>query len=197
MLNVLKNESVREAFSWATSKTATNPQKGHYCSSRDILDARLEHLRKEILLSGTNEDTSYLLHAILSEICGNSFDHNLGQWHDIPGCLLTSEKLDNYFVITVADRGQGVLKTLQRVFPEITTHDEALKAAFLRHISGRAPERRGNGLKFVRKTLLEDGIDLVFTSGSARYCIFGITEEWSKAETSVPGCIAIVSFPLT
>lgn len=191
---VLKTAEAREAIAWAAAAKPVAPAEERYCPTRDILDARLEHVRQDILRSGTSEETSFLLHAILSEIGGNVFDHNLGQWPDMPGCFLAHGRHNGAHVIAIADRGQGVLRTLQRAFCDITTHDAALRAAFTRRISGRAPERRGNGLKFVRRTLLEDGMDLLFVSGSAAYAIVDRAEAWSEAKTPVPGCLAIVSF---
>jgi len=35
--------------------------------------------------------------------------------------------------------------------PELSTDEEAVRTAFTKVVSGRAPESRGNGLKFVRK----------------------------------------------
>ena len=71
----------------------------------------------------------------------------------------------------MADRGQGVQKTLKRVRPQIADDEEALKIAFTEIVSGRAPESRGNGLKFVRKIITEVAklapIKLSFQSGSA------------------------------
>src|SRR5262249_41776164 len=55
--------------------------------------------------------------------------------------------------VWIADRGQGIFHSLTKVHPIIKTEQAALKAAFEAIISGRAPEQRGNGLKFVRKTI--------------------------------------------
>jgi len=40
-----------------------------------------------------------------------------------------------------------------RFFKNITSSDEALDLAFHKKISGRFPENRGNGLKFVRQVI--------------------------------------------
>jgi hypothetical protein len=156
----------------------------------------MERLRRTVVARGMKEDASYLLHAILSEIGGNSFDHNLGQWRDVPGVLFAWEEEESSCIVTLADRGQGVRATLRRILPAIQSDEEALRVAFTQRISGRAPERRGNGLKFVREILLQDGTDLLFHSGGAQYRIIGKREVWQESETSVPGCLAAVSFPL-
>jgi hypothetical protein len=70
--------------------------------------------------------------------------------------------------MALADRGQGIFQSLARVHPGITDEEEALKAAFEKVISGRAPEQRGNGLKFVRSVLsLNAGRGLACVSGGA------------------------------
>ena len=53
--------------------------------------------------------------------------------------------------IVLADRGLGILETLKQVRPTLKTHIEAVNVAFTEILSGRAPEKRGNGLKFVRE----------------------------------------------
>ena len=52
--------------------------------------------------------------------------------------------------IVLADRGLGILKTLQQTIPGLSGHKEALHIAFTEIVSGRAPEKRGNNLKYVR-----------------------------------------------
>src|SRR2546430_1482430 len=55
--------------------------------------------------------------------------------------------------ICVADRGQGIYRSLARVDPALRDEQSALLAAFEKNISGRAPEKRGNGLKYVRNII--------------------------------------------
>lgn len=86
---------------------------------------------------------------------------------------------------------KGIRTTLSRVRPDLTSDDAALKTAFTERISGRAPERRGNGLKFVRRVLLNDGLDLSFCSGTALYQVIAKQETWGASQESVPGCCAI------
>jgi hypothetical protein len=139
-------------------------------------------------------DQSYLLHAIIGEIGNNAFDHNIGAWRDLPGILFAWQCTPDACVVAIADRGQGILQTLRQVRSELRSHEEALHVAFLERLSGRAPERRGNGLKFVRSILLEDGLDLEFQSGDAHYAVVKHQEQWSNASKAVPGCIAVVSW---
>ena len=68
----------------------------------------------------------------------------------------------------LADRGQGVRKTLSRVRPQIKTDVEALRVAFTEIVSSREPEKRGNGLKVVRRIIESKPIHLLFQSGTGQ-----------------------------
>ena len=56
---------------------------------------------------------------------------------------------------------------MQTVSPELSSDSEAIKTAFAKRISGRMPENRGNGLKFVLKNIQEKSWDLYYHSGKA------------------------------
>ena len=94
-----------------------------------------------------------------------SFDHNLGNWPDIPG-LYFSYDLDRR-IIVLADRGVGIKSTLLRVRPEMKDDIEALTVAMTEFVSGRTPEQRGNGLKFVRTVAMQNPIGIALQSGVA------------------------------
>ncbi len=182
-----------EALTWAsTLKAPDNSAANHYSESRDILRARIDSLTIRLLRNGVAEDRVRLLDAVLSEIGSNSFDHNIGQWRDASGVLFDSIETEGGLLCVLADRGQGILTTLGRVRPELTSDVEALRIAFTERISGRAPEQRGNGLKFVRAVLLQDGIDLWYGSGKAAYTVIERQESWSTTETPIFGCCAIL-----
>lgn len=161
------------------------------CPTRDVFRGRLDSLMIRQRRSSISNDTLALTEAVLSEIGNNAFDHNIGNWRDDPGVFFGSDMSDR-FLYVIADRGQGMRATLSRVRPAIATDSEALKIAFTQRISGRAPERRGNGLKFVRHVLLNDGLDLWFASGSASYQVVGKKEIWNEADPAIPGCCAIL-----
>lgn len=141
-----------------------------YCETRDIFQARLERMTRNILQqSKIEESLAYTLVAIIGEIGNNSFDHNLGNWPDVPGILFCFDASSDAGVkVVLADRGQGVWNTLRAVKPELQSDSEALMAAFTEKISGRAPENRGNGLKFVRAMVQENEMKLTFLSGRAK-----------------------------
>ncbi|MEK7470448.1 MAG: hypothetical protein AAB622_00365 [Patescibacteria group bacterium] len=125
-------------------------------------------------------------------IGNNSFDHNLGNWPDIGGVLF-SYNLQNKSVV-LADRGLGILATLKRVLPELNSADEALKVAFTKTVSGRFPETRGNGLKFVRTIIIDNPFTLYFQTGDA-YLYLKQDESdviIQPAKTPIRGCFAII-----
>ena len=181
------------AITWSGAKKEPHvPLSEQWCETRDILRARIDSVTIQLLRSGIPEERARLLDAVLSEIGGNSFDHNIGQWRDTPGVFFAVQKTENGILCVLADRGQGVLSTLSRVRPELKDAEEALRVAFTERISGRSPEQRGNGLKFVRSVLLQDGIDMWYASGSAAYTVQDRVESRMPADASVEGCCAIL-----
>lgn len=96
----------------------------------------------------------------------------------------------------MADRGLGIFYTLKKVLPRLSTNAEALKVAFTETISGRAPENRGNGLKFVRNVVTQNALTLFFQTGNAvlnldQNNIDVIIEE---TDESIRGCLAVVQY---
>ena len=72
------------AKNWAIASEAYEPDSDLYCNTRDVFQARLEMFQSK-LTRVTNPDTVSLITAVAGEIGNNSFDHNLGNWPDIPG----------------------------------------------------------------------------------------------------------------
>ena len=72
----------------------------------------------------------------------------------------------------------------------------SLRIAFTEVISGRAPEARGNGLKFVKNVVLDNSFELEFTSGSAVVLISGKTKSivFQSTENYSRECIAVIKF---
>jgi hypothetical protein len=131
---------------------------------------------------------------VAGEIGNNSFDHNLGNWPDVPGVFFGYDVIKR--TVVLADRGLGILATLGRVKPDLKNHTEALTTAFTEVISGRAPEERGNGLKFVRKVAVENPINLFFQSGDATLRIekqeAGL--RITQSPITIRGCLAKITF---
>jgi excisionase family DNA binding protein len=181
------------ARKWVEDIHAVEPKTDMYCPTRDVFQARLEHFQSE-LSNIAPLNTVSLITAIAGEIGNNSFDHNLGNWPDITG-ILFSYNLHNKNVV-LADRGQGILATLKRVRPELSNASEALKVAFTETISGRYPEARGNGLKFVRSIVIANPFTLYFQTGNA-YLYLKENKRYitiKPAKTSIRGCFVTIGF---
>ncbi len=183
------SEGIGPATRWISAKTPFSPPPDFYCETRDVFQARLERRFLE-WKNSYGEDKAALLAAIAGEIGNNSFDHNLGNWPDIQGVWFESF---SWGQIIIADRGIGVLATLRNVRPGLDTEEEALKVAFHDILSGRAPESRGNGLKFVRKTILESGWKIAFDSGNGHAEISSTREIFGSTPRSAHGCLALIT----
>jgi hypothetical protein len=167
----------------------------YYCQTRDIFQTRLDKMLREFLRNGKiDKENIYLASAIAGEIGNNSFDHNLGSWPNIPGIFFGYQiKNDgNNIEIVLADRGQGVFETLKKVKPEIVNDQEALKTAFTERISGRSPEKRGNGLKFVKENVEDKKMHLVFFSGDAKIEL-NSEMQLMLAGKEIHGCLAVLN----
>ncbi|MDE2313001.1 MAG: hypothetical protein KGL04_02350, partial [Elusimicrobia bacterium] len=135
----------------SAAEPAENPEE-FLCRTRDAFTARLPRLAS-FAEAGLKRDDVPLVVSAAGEVGNNCFDHNLGAWRDVPGCWFEAQATGGRLWICIADRGQGVLRTLARADPALADEQAALTAAFERIISGRAPENRGNGLKFVRSVV--------------------------------------------
>jgi hypothetical protein len=143
---------LQECLDWYTSsKVEISPDE--VSDTRDVFQTRLNRLYNDLLSLNFDSENSALLSAVIGEIGNNCFDHNLGQWQDVSGCWLSKNVNENVCQVIIADRGAGIRKTLSRVDSSIQDDASALKVAFERVISGRFPEKRGNGLKFVRNII--------------------------------------------
>lgn len=160
---------VQDLFSiarmWAESQQAFELSSNHYCQTRDIFQARLDRMATVINEEPSSKKLAPLITAIAGEIGNNSFDHNFGNWPDVAGIFFNYDI--NKRVVVLADRGLGIRATLLRVRPDLEDDIMALRVAFTERISGRAPEQRGNGLKFVRNVAIKNPIGVYLQSGTA------------------------------
>ena len=190
----LTSSCVGLAIKWAGNNIGERPNDIFYCSDSSIFQGRLYKLRKA--LSGNKEIESFfsLLISVVGEIGDNSFGHNLGNWLDVIGIFFAYDIKKK--VIVLADRGQGVFKTLKRVKPGLHNDEEALEVAFTEILSGRAPESRGNGLKYVRAVIEKNPVSLFFQSGQAELNLNqnNLVLKIKKAKKPVQGCLAIIKF---
>lgn len=187
-----KDWSIQGAIKWAYEQTAPELKADYYCETRDVFQARQNKLPKELIRITSDEQRSFLLSAVVGEIGNNSFDHNLGNWPDVPGIFFKIDIEEK--IIMLADRGQGVFKSLQKIRPEINSHAEALEVAFTEIISGRMPEHRGNGLKFVKRVIEENNLKLKFYSGDAKCLIEKGETKFLKTNKPINGTLAIIEF---
>lgn len=163
-VKIFLNDLPIVGWKWA-SGPASEPIKEFYCPMSDIFTARLTRLENDLKkIDGLCIHYS-LLTSMVGEIGDNSYAHNLGNWPDILGTFFAYDL--NKKIIVLADRGRGILKTLKPVRPGLQSHKEALKVAFTEIISGRFPERRGNGLKSVAQNILTSDVTLTFRTGDA------------------------------
>lgn len=185
-------DATKKVFEWMKSKPENiDINSEFFCGTRDVFSARLEKMKNILIKKELFAQTAPLISAIAGEIGNNSFDHNLGNWPDVMGIFFAYNLNDNKCSIVLADRGLGVLKTLQRVSPDLKTHKQALETAFTKHISSRFPERRGNGLKFVKEVIKDKSYKLTFYSGDAKIIINKMFHLEDVKENH-QGCLAII-----
>lgn len=184
----------RLAKNWVASKQGNELPSPFYCRDISIFQVRLSRLERELGEVQRLSKIFPLISAVTGEVGNNSFDHNLGSWPDIPGIFFAYDLGKGNVIL--ADRGQGILTTLKKVKPELLTHQDALKVAFTEVVSGRAPEHRGNGLKFVKDVVMDNEMSLFFQTGNAQLKIqkdrFDLKPE--KSKIYLQGCLAIIEF---
>jgi excisionase family DNA binding protein len=193
-LDLFLKDPLALAKSWAFSQAPFTPEKEFYYQNSSIFQARLTKL--ESLLQNTKDiETDFsLITSVVGEIGNNSFDHNLGNWPDISGIFFAYDI--NKRMVVLADRGIGILQTLKRVRESLNDDESALEVAFTEIITGRAPEERGNGLKYVRKVVERSSIRLHFETGNAQLeqephsAVLHI----HKSENDFHGCLAFIRF---
>ena len=165
-------EPILKALSWYQAIKLSDVDR-KVVPTRDQLQAKLNNIYSDFS-SKVSEDDLVLLTAVVGEIGNNCFDHNLGQWRDIAGCWLDYGLSDQTAWVCVSDRGQGVFASLKNADPTLQNDQEALETAFQKVISGRSPERRGNGLKFVRSIINGNkNRGLIFISGEGKVSFGG------------------------
>lgn len=165
-----------------------------YCQTSSIFNAKLTKMQSVLMQKPGFEELYSLIVLIAGEIGDNSFAHNLGKWPDTAGIFFGYDLEKR--IIVLADRGLGILETLKQVRPELPSHVEAVKVAFTEFVSGRAPEKRGNGLKLVREVVTDRPIDLFFTSGDAEVRMKGQNKAFrvTRGQHIARGCLAKIEF---
>ncbi len=155
-----------------------------FSRTRDVFQARLD-----TFVSRTNR---FLESAVIGEIGNNTFDHNLDyDVHHQRGAYFSYN--DNGSFVILADFGEGVRKTISRV-KAVSDDLEALQLVFTENISSRSLEKRGNGLKFVSNSMIEQGWSMYFQSGTAVCSIDKKKRMFYNSDIDIIGCLVILEF---
>lgn len=191
-LEVFASDLVKLAHDWTSD--GTEIPSTFYRADSSVFQARLSKLQAALVKAGIADNLLPLVVAVAGEIGNNSFDHNLGNWPDTPGVFFGYDVTKRKIVL--ADRGLGILATLRRVRPELKNHGEALRVAFTEIVSGRAPEARGNGLKFVRQVVAQHPVSLFFRTGDAELRLKNDTPELfiTRSTADIRGCFSLIHF---
>ncbi len=191
-LEVFLNDLFKIAKDWVLKES--DLPEDFYCQNSAVFQSRLIKMESLMLQNKISEDFASRVVSIAGEIGNNSFDHNLAQWPDVPGIFFAYDLSKGQIVL--ADRGLGIFKTLKRVKPEIKNDEQALEVAFTEIISGRAPEDRGNGLKYVKFIISKNPINLFFQTGSAMLNLNANSSDLkiSKASDTFHGCLVLIKW---
>ena len=191
-LEIFKSDLFKFGFEWIVNKTEFPGV--FYCQTSSIFQARLVRMERQLMEKPGYEKLYSLIVLIAGEIGDNSFAHNLGKWPDVSGIFFGYDLQKR--IIVLVDRGLGVLETLRRVRPELSNHVAAVEVAFTEFISGRSPEKRGNGLKSVREVVSTQPINLLFMSGDAEVRMQDPEKKFrvTRGTNMVRGCLVKIEF---
>jgi len=191
-LEIFASDLFKFAFEWVINKTEFPGT--FYCQTSSIFQAKLVKMERVLMEKPGFEKLYSLIVLVTGEIGDNSFAHNLGNWPDVPGIFFGYDLQKR--IIVLADRGLGVLETLHRVRPALSSHVAAVEMAFTEFISGRAPEKRGNGLKSVREIVTTQPINLLFMSGDAEVRVQDPEKKFqvTRGTDMVRGCLVKIEF---
>lgn len=191
-LEIFTSDLMKFASEWI--QDGTGFPGTFYCPTSSIFNGRLSKMEYALMKKPGFERLYSLVTLIAGEIGDNSFAHNLGRWPDTAGVFFGYDLAKG--IVVLADRGLGILETLRQVRPELPSHVEAVEVAFTEFISGRAPEKRGNGLKLVREVVMERPFSLFFTSGDAEVRMKdpGKAFRVMRGQRIVRGCLAKIEF---
>lgn len=191
-LEIFSSDLFKFASDWIQNNTEFPGT--FYCANSAVFQAKISKMEYLLMEKPGFEKLYSLIVLVAGEIGDNSFAHNLGKWPDTPGIFFGYDIQKG--VIVLADRGLGVLKTLRQVRPSLPNHVAAVEVAFTEFISGRAPEKRGNGLKSVREVVTAQPIDLFFASGDAEVRMQGSDKSFrvTRGQDMVRGCLAKIEF---
>ncbi|MFA6307738.1 MAG: MerR family transcriptional regulator [Patescibacteria group bacterium] len=182
------------ANKWSLSKESIKIPSRFYCEDAFVFKSRLSRFAETLKRDGVLGDSFSLVTSVVGEIGNNSFDHNIGNWPDIPGIFFGYSLKERKIIL--ADRGRGVLTTLQKIRPELANDKDALKIAFTEVVTGRYPENRGNGLKYVKKIVQNNNMFLWFHSGQNAIVLKSKSSDLINIdlEKYMRGCFVILEY---
>lgn len=191
-IDVLTSDLFKFAYDWVISDSKIPDE--NYCQTSSVFNTRLVRMETEMLSRPELKESFSLIVSVAGEIGNNSYDHNIAHWPDIPGIFFGYDLAKRQIIL--ADRGLGILETLKRVKPELKDYKDALQVAFTEILSGRKPEARGNGLKYVRKVIAKGPINLFFQTGDAKLNLDAGSNELriSNTKDNFHGCLALISY---
>ncbi|MSU75311.1 MAG: winged helix-turn-helix transcriptional regulator [Candidatus Magasanikbacteria bacterium] len=170
---------ISNAFNWASAITHSEPPADFYCPSSDVWQGRFSRLAPTLIKKNFDPNVVALVVSAIGEVGDNCFAHNAPGWIDTRGCWFEYEINDSTLRCVIADCGRGILASLRAVRPSLNLAREALLTALTeRGVTGRAPEARGNGLKFVMSVMgqLTHG-SFSLQSGDARFaCVLPLDQ---------------------
>ena len=173
-----------ETFIKKLSEIKSGNFSEYISKTRDVFDARL--------YSFTNRTQNWLFGAVVGEIGANTFDHNFAFQPDIPKGLFFDFESSQDFVY-LCDFGAGLQATLSKAISDVTDDKIAIETAFTKPVSGRAPELRGNGLKFTISSVVENNWSLYYHSGNAVCKADGNGFSFEVSTFYHKGCFCILS----
>ena len=107
--------------------------------------------------------------------------------------MFTTAVRYNYLYLVTKQYCIYLKSTLSKVINDITDDKTAIETAFTKPVSGRAPERRGNGLKFSISTVVENNWHLYYHSGNAICNADGNGYSFGLSVYRHDGCFCILS----
>lgn len=130
-----------------------------HCINSDDFNARLDRLLKVFGNFGLDENQARLAVALVGELGNNVYDHNLGNWPtDVSGCFITAQNYQSankrWLEFIIGDPGIGFQGSLRNVRPDLNDDIKAINLG-LSGVTGWVNTKRGNGLQFVQKNILE------------------------------------------
>ncbi|PIP28539.1 MAG: hypothetical protein COX29_00600 [Candidatus Moranbacteria bacterium CG23_combo_of_CG06-09_8_20_14_all_35_22] len=190
----MENLQEKLAYEWITAEAGNvDVASDFYCATRDIFEARNDKMPDYLIEKGMDDGLAYMIYSMAGELGNNSFDHNLGNWPDIPGIFYAYNYDGEKGFLMMADRGIGVWNSLKKAVPDLKSDCEALELAFTKKISSRILENRGNGLKFVKNNIFDKNLFMEFRTGNAKV---SLNHEMKIIETDedIKGCLIILKF---